>query len=90
MSAPSERGTRRPNHQVDHQAAPEAMTALWIGAVGLSLVTLFLLLDGKGLALGIADVGIGVLITLALLTHVAFHRRHRQKHDSDNNSDRES
>jgi hypothetical protein len=46
-----------------------------IGPLGLVLVGVLLLVDDEATALLIADIGLGLVIVLALGSHLAFHRR---------------
>ena len=46
-----------------------------IGPLGLTLVVVLLLVHDRDTALLIADLGLGLLIVLALGTHLAFHRQ---------------
>jgi hypothetical protein len=57
-------------------AAPRP--ARLIGPVGLLLSGALLLVHDRGPALLVADLGLGLLIALALGTHLAFHRRWRR------------
>jgi hypothetical protein len=49
-----------------------------IGPLGLLLVGTLILVPDREHALLIADLGLGLLIALALGTHLAFHRRWRR------------
>ena len=50
-----------------------------IGPVGLVLFAVLLSIPDRATALRIADLGVGVLIVLALGVHLAFRRRWRRK-----------
>lgn len=56
--------------------------ARWIGAVGLVLFGLLVLVPDEATAFLIADIGVALLITLALAAHLAFHRRWRRDNPS--------
>jgi hypothetical protein len=49
----------------------------WIGAAGLALVAVLVLIDDRELGLRIAELGLVLVIGLALSAHLAFHRRWR-------------
>jgi len=55
--------------------SPIPRLARLIGPLGLVLFGILLLVDDEATALLIADIGLGLLIVLALGMHLAFHRR---------------
>ena len=70
--------TRRPNAEQRFDSSRWTGAAALIGPLGLVLFGLAVLVDDRDTLLLIADLGLGLLVALALGAHLAFHRRRRR------------
>ena len=60
------------------RASTGITAARWFGPLGLVVFGVVLLVPDEAIALRAADIGLGLMIALALGTHWEFHRRWRR------------